>query len=191
MVRYGEVYPGDVEKLVLTNVNIEGIEQEFEQTDSLFAATLIRELSNDQKLTAKSFENMKAGFKLKVGTKPLQGHAEPIEQENEICCETIQKETWIKWETYAEKAKKQQTVTLKTLSSKISTVKTSKLKLNSDPMLLRRKIRQSSDKSKQIVVQQRASKASYRRTSDGFNRYIRTLDSTVNTNMNHLIDLLN
>ena len=103
MVRYGEATPSDVTKIELQSLNINGEElagSEWEQTDSYFAPTLIRELENSEKLKAPSFEKMKAGFVLTASYSENNGGSKPSDQDKiETGFDAV---NWGQWQNYAD-----------------------------------------------------------------------------------------
>lgn len=73
---FGEATPGDAQKIELVSIEIGDTKlkkSEYDETASSFAPTLIRQLTNDEKLIAASYEEMKSGFELKLGAEQKRG----------------------------------------------------------------------------------------------------------------------
>ena len=102
IARYGEATPSDVAKIQLCDLSINDKQlkkSEWEQTESLFAPTLIRNLDNKQKLKAPSFENMKAGFLLTASYDMKNDSGTLSESEYELDHDDID---WVNWQSYAD-----------------------------------------------------------------------------------------
>jgi hypothetical protein len=193
MVHYGEALPGDAKKIELVNVNMglddDSEDLEIERTKSAFAPTLIRELNEKEKLKSPSYVDMEAGFNLNVGSIPKRGEAEKLK--TGVIVPLYQQINWDRWEqdvanlNKKEDARPDSTTTAAPVTHPLAvkTVLAREKKVSSrrtDDQRLADKL------DGKIPV----SRASFRKTNNGFNRYTRELDKNMNNKLDHLFKQL-
>ncbi|MDL2326344.1 hypothetical protein LJC67_04660, partial [Bacteroidales bacterium OttesenSCG-928-A14] len=200
--RYGEGTPGDVKKIVIKNILLEkktlNSKKEWQQNDSYFAPTLIRKLKEEEKLKAPSFQPMAAGFDLTFTSETKAGNAVEIVTQDEYGYQ-LDEQRWQDYLTNREKStvkepsapsKKSLRNTAKITAKKQAIVDKTKIISQLQEKQLRsvrkRKImtkgtseaepKSDSQRFAEQVGKLTYSKATSRRTKDGFKRYISELD---------------
>jgi len=173
MVRHGEAIPSDVTKIELKSLNINGeklTENEWEQTTSFFAPTLIRKLEDKEKLKAPSFEKMKAGFVLTASySENNGGNTLSDPSKIEVGFDEV---NWKNWQNYADSIPNPP-FTLQTIKHYPPTNITAAM-LQLDAKL---------DKIPNT-------RASMRRTGRGFQRHILAMELNLSQKVDDLIELL-
>ncbi|MDR0311952.1 MAG: hypothetical protein LBJ21_10235, partial [Acidobacteriota bacterium] len=180
MLRYGEAHPGDALNIKLKNVNIGGKDVGYSETTSSFAPSLITPLTEKEKLKAPSYENMKAGFVLKTSFGMETGNAaalDPMRMELDY-----DDAAWEKWKEYVDALEKRaSSASTRTSAAAVKppapTPPDAIQGRNSEWWRLNKKIGKAP-----------ASKASFRRMTNGFKRYTLEMDKKINGNMSEKIN---
>lgn len=180
MVRYGEAKPGDARKITLSGVTVGGQNVGFEQTRSSFAPTLIRELKDNEKLKAPSYENMAAGFELTTGFGVEKGAGCEASAGYEIKCQPV---NWDEWER--ETAAPATTRSVR-ISRFVSPVK-GPGKVVRPPAIVDARRRTDIQRFSGKVEQAPLTRVSFRRSADGFKRYTLELDQLMNKPLDRFI----
>ena len=181
MTCYGEAYPGDAQKIIIKGINIGDETIDYTETVTSFAPTLIRKLSKEQKLKAKSYQNMGAGFELKEGFGLEKGPGEEIEPKMELICQDINWEHWIE---YAAANVKPDKVIAKTPAVDEKKVVIENQDRITDSQRLYIGIKDAAASGSFV------SKASFRRTAEGFRRYTLALNRSMSKKINDSIEEL-
>lgn len=200
---YGESLPGDVKKITVKNILLEKKtlipKQEWQQNDAYFAPTLIRKLEENEKLKASSFEPMSAGFDLTFTSETKAGNAIEIVTENEYGYQ-LDEDRWQDYLIAREKSAIKEPSTHSTsplldsvgIRKQMSPTTAITQKMN----LILQKNPRRSVRAKKILIEKvleteprsdvqrfakqvdklTYSKATTRRTRDGFKRYTAELD---------------
>jgi hypothetical protein len=204
MVRYGEAIPDDVKRIELKNLTINNsaepmAKSDWEQTTSFFAPTLINKLGDNEKLKARSFEKMNAGFSLTASLNEENGGSGTYGTGN---TQEIDNMDWKCWTDYLEWIEMQkqgtqsappqsgaQTAQAIQLVSQIVAGTNMGLYYSSGSSILYKQtagLRQLSAKLKKVTP----AKPSLRRTDVGFKRHTLGVESKLYRKVDNLIDLL-
>jgi len=177
MARYGEAYPGDMEKISLRKVKIAGAEVDYRKTVASFAPSLIRELDGEEGLHIPSYENMEAGFVLATGFGMEKGAGEEITPK--IGKDWQKNIAWERWLKYASDEEAKAKAAAKTPVS--TAVKKTIPPETKERQRIRRETRTTdSQRLAAKTGKTSVSRVSFRRTETGFKRYIRELDQAMN-----------
>jgi hypothetical protein len=180
MERYGEAYPNDIESLKIKSIKISGQEVNYSTTQSSFAPTLIREYTDEEKIAAPSYQKMQAGFDLQPDVKEEKAASTKVNVNAERYCQDIS-HVWDNWENYLKNIKKPAPQDKK----KIVLQKHKPLKPVKEINRLYKTERILKKVQKPVLL-----KTSLRKSNEGFKRYTRQLDSTINNKMDKYLDML-
>ena len=189
--RFGESIPS-LTRIELTSVNVGTKEIKKQTTTTSFAPSMFKNMTDKEKLAAPSYEKMPSGFIVKDDKDMDMGPRQSITIEPDKHASKVDMANW-------EKA-----VNLCTPASKAATPKAATPKAAAT---------QTASKQKQIIPimkslgvpsrppihiagasekdASRVYRPSYRRTDEGFNRYIKALDGSMGNNLSSLKEILN
>ncbi|GAD08233.1 Uncharacterised protein [Porphyromonas crevioricanis] len=185
MEKYGEAEPGDVCQIEMEKLCISGIEltkeDDYEFLSTSFAPALIKDLTDEEKLAAPSYQKMKSGFILTHGLQEEKGEGVEVKPAQERVCQFLDDDVWTKWQRYSVETSQTEWSTREALSTRkmgISALRN--VNGPSDP--LTRKF------SKEIMNRKHSS--SQRRNAEGIRRYILQSDCTLKRKARSFIDQL-
>lgn len=181
--RFGESIPS-VTRIDIDSVSVGSDKREMPLTlqtvDSSFAPSMFQNMTDQQKLTAASYEEMHSGFRVKAG-KDVRFTEKPTKVEATLGPDSkkadpdVDKDQWMAAVESLGQGRKdtsKKTATKRATGTKLAT----DTKFATTPTALKEDYRMN---GKANVPEGRTFQPSSRRTTDGFKRYIKTLDAAM------------
>ena len=185
--KYGEAYPADTDRIDIEKVWIQGDQKtEYSLTQTLFAPSQIKKMTDSEKLEAKSYELMDAGFQLNAGQEmrsPDKGNPMTFTEKDKVY--TVESGSWDAWQKLSDQYAAKSSPAAKTTTV---TKKTVALPKKRKAYVYRHKSDSSLRKGfDQGFILRPAS----RRDKAGFERYLADLDNMMAYSLRSYVDRLN
>ncbi len=106
--KYGESLPSDLDKIVFEKVYVAGQPEDAPiNIDTSFAISQYKEMSDDDKLSAPSFENLPGGFAMKAGQGLYPGPEKEMDiTKEEVEIQDVPNDFWSAWQKEATRLEK-------------------------------------------------------------------------------------
>lgn len=181
MEKYGEAEPGDICQIDIENIYISGVEltkgNDYEFLSSSFAPALIKDLSEEEKLAAPSYQKMKSGFTLTHSLQEERGEGQEVKPYQEYICQSLNDGVWSRWEKYSVETSTTERRAIRKMEA------SSRKKINSFSKPLTHNF------SSEITMNRKYA-SSQRRNEEGIRRYILQSDCILRRKARSFIDQL-